>query len=135
MSSTMKLLVAAVALGGCGRARAQGSEASASSADPPIACQLGALGAEEREHHAALLRELEAMMAEPRETDDGYIFRLRADSVGFRKVAEWITLERRCCPFLSFELGWSAAEESPSLRLHGRPGVKAFLAAEIAGKR
>ena len=127
-------MLAVLGVCGCSRARAQGSAPAASSAaDPPIACQLGALGPEERKRHAALLQELGAKMADKRETEDGFVFRLRADSNGFRDVAEWITLERRCCPFLSFELGWSAGEDSPTLRLHGRPGVKEFLAAELAG--
>ena len=69
------------------------------------------------------------------ETADGYVLHLHAAAPGFLKVAEWVTLERRCCPFLNFDLAWSAGDESPSLHLGGRHGVKEFLAAEMGGGR
>jgi len=46
-------------------------------------------------------------------------------------VAEWITLERRCCPFLDLGLDWSASNRV-SLTLTGGPGVKTFLAEQLA---
>jgi hypothetical protein len=124
------LLLAALALGGCARARAEGSKQGAAD-EPPIACKLGALSPAEREQHAALLRLLGTMTEKTSETADGYVLHLHADTAGFMKVAEWITLERRCCPFLNFDLTWSAGNDGPALQLGGRPGVKEFLAAEM----
>jgi hypothetical protein len=126
-------VLATLALGGCTRAAAQPSQGDVANSGPPIACKLDALNPAERERQSALLRELGTMTKETRETGDGYALRLPADTEGFQKVAEWITLERRCCPFLNFELKWKAGEETPWLELGGRKGVKAFLAAEMGG--
>jgi hypothetical protein len=124
------LSLAALALVGCSRARAEASQQGAAD-EPPIACKLGALSPAEREHHAALLQQLGAMTEKTSETADGYVLHLRRDAAGFLKVAEWITLERRCCPFLNFDLQWNAADDAPALQLGGRKGVKEFLAAEM----
>ena len=125
------MLIALTALGGCSRARAEDSQDKRGQDGPPIACKLGALSPTERERHAALLQDLGAMTERTSETADGYLLGLHADTTGFLKVAEWITLERRCCPFLNFDLKWDAGEEFPTLQLGGRKGVKEFLAAEM----
>jgi len=65
---------------------------------------------------------------EVRELPDGYAFRLPADAKLLSRAGEWISLERRCCPFFDFELRWASGEETPWLRLTGSPEVKAFLA-------
>jgi hypothetical protein len=49
------------------------------------------------------------------------------------EVAEWITLERRCCSFLTFELDW-AERDGVVLSLTGGSGVKAFLATQLSQK-
>jgi len=87
-----------------------------------VVCVPSALSAEERKR-SALLREL---LAETRlgatETSDGYAFAQKPDATVFQAAAEWISLERRCCPFFSFELRWAAGDESIQLRLSG-PGT------------
>jgi hypothetical protein len=131
----LSLLFAALALGGCTKAAAQSSQGELAADEPPIACKLGALSAAERQREAALLRDLGTMTEKTSETADGYVLHLRADAADFMKVAEWITLERRCCPFLNFNLEWRAGNDAPALQLGGRKGVKDFLAAEMgAGK-
>jgi hypothetical protein len=127
------LFLAVFSLGGCSRSKAAGSRGDSAGKGPPIACDLSALSATERQREAALLHEIGTMTKGTSETPEGYALQLRADAAGFQRVAEWITLERRCCPFLSFELVWKSGEDSPSVRLGGRPGVKEFLAAEIGG--
>ena len=60
----------------------------------------------------------------------------RSGHIDLRVVAEWLELERRCCPFLTFELRWAAGEdERARLTLTGPPGTKAFLAAELPALR
>ena len=137
LTTTQDLLVlslAALMLGGCTRARADDSPKGATD-EPPIACKIGALSPAERLHHADLLRDLGAMTEKSTETADGYVLHLHTDAAGFLRVAEWVTLERRCCRFLNFDLKWSAGDESPSLQLGGRHGVKEFLVAEMRGGR
>lgn len=98
----------------------------------PIACRLDALSAEERVRSKALRTELVAATTETTELPGGYSFQYRADAALFQKAAEWITLERRCCPFLSFELRWSEGENvAPLLSVIGPKGTKEFLAAEM----
>jgi hypothetical protein len=37
-----------------------------------------------------------------------YAFRISVDCLSPTTIAEWITLERKCCPFLEFELRFEA---------------------------
>ncbi|HEV8533160.1 MAG TPA: hypothetical protein VGT00_17180 [Methylomirabilota bacterium] len=81
-------------------------------------------------------RELRTAMkgaGETRELPDGYAVRFPSDPALFVKVAEWITLERRCCSFLDFGLAWSE-RDGVLLRLTGGPGVKTFLGAQLSQK-
>ena len=99
-------------------------------AELPIACNMDALGAEERERHGELvatLREAKGVEA----VEDGYVLSFPADGAVFQRLAEWVTLERRCCPFLRFELRLSEEEDVVELGLRGREGVRAFLSEEL----
>ncbi|HZR80961.1 MAG TPA: hypothetical protein VFD92_07680 [Candidatus Binatia bacterium] len=93
-------------------------------------CRLDALDPGERARHAELLASLRAAVDEVSERGDGFRFRLRADPEAFARVAEWVGLERRCCPFLDFALEWRAGA-APHLDLMGEPAAKAFLAAMV----
>jgi hypothetical protein len=50
-------------------------------------------------------------------------------------LAEWIELERRCCPFLEFKIELPAAGASIVLHLSGGEGVKEFLSTALGGTR
>jgi hypothetical protein len=63
----------------------------------------------------------------------GIALRFAADAAAFVQLAEWISLERRCCPFLEFALEWKHAD-SVTVRLTGPPGAKEFMAAMIGGE-
>jgi len=71
--------------------------------------------------------------SETRELPDGYAVRFPSDPTLFVKVAEWITLERLCCPFLDFGLDWSE-RDGVLLKLTGGSGVKTFLATHLGQK-
>ena len=94
----------------------------------PIACRLDALTAAERSRQQALRAELETAIVARRETAGGYRFVYRADPAVLGAAAQWIAIERRCCPFLDFTLTWRADDQGPALELSGGPGVKAFIA-------
>lgn len=72
-------------------------------------------------------------LEEIRELADGYEFRLADDSSAITTAAEFISLERLCCPFLNFGLEIKAEGGPVWLRLRGREGVKAFIREEISG--
>jgi hypothetical protein len=102
--------------------------------ESPIACNLKALDREQRRRHQSLTAQLRAAVQESRELPDGYSFRLPSDEATIQRTAEWITLERRCCPFLAFGLEVGREKGPLWLSLTGREGVKPFLKIEFGLK-
>jgi hypothetical protein len=99
----------------------------------PLACVLAVFDAAERRRYDTLRRELAVVRGEAQELPDGFAFVYPGDPDLFLKISEWITLERRCCPFLSFSLRFDADPPSIRLELVGREGVKRFLQSQLAG--
>jgi hypothetical protein len=97
-----------------------------------FACRIDTLDGQQRQRQRELLGLMRRRTQSQDELTDGYAFRLPADPVLFQQAAEWVSLERRCCPFVHFTLEWKE-DDSVRLRFTGAPGVKAFLAAEILG--
>jgi hypothetical protein len=95
--------------------------------ESPIMCVLGALDARQLARHQELRQQLREKTQEVRELADGYALRLPAENGMILSVAEFITLERTCCPFFSFELEVGRDEGALWLKLTGRGGVKEFL--------
>lgn len=109
-------------------------------ADEPLACDVNALSAPQRERHRALGDRLHSAVVGRVELANGYTLfldlgRLPVDSAGpsfcVVEVAEWVDLEARCCPFLDFGIDVSERGRSVRLRLTGGKGVKAFLKTEL----
>jgi hypothetical protein len=73
-----------------------------------------------------------AAVRERRELTDGYAFLIAASAVTLPEAAEWVDMERRCCPFLTIQLETPGGEDDWWLRLSGPAGAKAFLAAEFS---
>jgi hypothetical protein len=96
-----------------------------------LACDLFALDAGERARHALLLRELAGVVTGVEELPDGLAVRFPSKPYVFLRLAEWLELERACCPFLRFGLLFE--NRTPTLRLdvRGPEGVKEFLRAEL----
>jgi hypothetical protein len=120
------LLVAAL---GLGLATAPAPRGGAPA--PDVACRLDVFTPKQRARHAQLLDELRAAVREVREGRDGWSFALGDAPEPFTKAAEWITLERRCCPFLAFRLETSAADGT-WLTVSGPPAAKALIRAAFA---
>jgi hypothetical protein len=99
--------------------------------ESPIVCSLTALNSAQRQRHQALGKQLRAQIREVRELPDGYAFSFPAEAAQVIAVAEWITLERLCCPFLTLALEVERESGPAWLRLSGRDGVKQFLRAEF----
>lgn len=100
-------------------------------ADVPLACRLDALDPEQRRRHAALLRELAGVVSSVDELPDGLAIRFPARPYVFLRLAEWMDLERACCPFLEFGLVFENRVPTMRLDLRGPDGVKEFLRAEL----
>ena len=114
--------------------------AAASAAEQAFVCNVGALSASQRERHQKLGQLLRSAVVEKTELENGYAFvmdlgRLPVDSAGESfcvvEVAEWVDLESRCCPFLSFGIEVEPKGKSVRLRLTGGKGVKPFLESEL----
>lgn len=99
--------------------------------DTPFACNMAALDAEQKKRVLDLLKELKTKRQEVKELPDGYALRYSMDSNTFRDAAEFITLERLCCPFFEFELAAEKADGAMWLRLKGSEGVKDFIKIEF----
>ena len=66
-----------------------------------------------------------------RELPDGYVFQFNAKRVSLVDVAEWVALERKCCPFFDYEMDVQGERGPVSLALKGGPGVKEFIQQEF----
>lgn len=101
--------------------------------ESPIACDMSAIDPALRARHIAAGGEVFGAAEEIREIPGGYAFRLPAESDTLLKAAEFISLERLCCPFLRFSLEVEPEGGPVRLRLTGREGVKAFVREEVSG--
>lgn len=104
-----------------------------SKAQSPIACDMSVLSPAQREKHLATSRELFARVRAIEEVADGYEFRFDDEANVIEKVAEFVAIEKLCCPFLNFAITVEAEGGPVALRLTGREGVKAFVHEEISG--
>jgi hypothetical protein len=96
----------------------------------PLACDLAAIPAAEREAHAELARQLFfEVIPERHELADGYEFRFGADD--YARLVAFIANERLCCPFFRFTLELAPARGPIRLRVTGDGAVKQFLQAEF----
>jgi hypothetical protein len=104
--------------------------AAAQSALAPFACRANALDKPQRERQQALLDIVRRTIAAKEELPDGLLLSFRGDATAFIQLAEWISLERRCCPFLTFALQWNQ-DDRVTVNVTGQPGVKHFIASEM----
>ena len=99
--------------------------------ESPFACDITAIAPEQRGAHVALIGKLFRSVQSKRELPNGYAFELPNDSDVLLTAAEFISLERLCCPFFGFSLEIEREHGSVWLSLTGRDGVKPFILAEI----
>ena len=99
----------------------------------PIACDMTAIPPEQRQSHVTTSRNLFAKIQQSRELENGYEFRLADEPRLVLELAEFISLEKLCCPFLNFVIEVEQEGGPVWLRLTGREGVKAFIREEING--
>jgi len=100
----------------------------------PFACDMTAIDASRRGQHIATIDELFRGAREIRELPNGYAFRLSNESGALLKAAEFVALERLCCPFFGFLIEIEPEGGALWLSLTGREGVKPFIQAEIGGR-
>jgi len=97
----------------------------------PIACILSALTEEEDARRRELLRDLARQVVGASDLPLGRCYDLGPVVPAWLAAAELVTLERRCCPFLTFELQAVSGDSCFSLSVTGPPGTREFLHATL----
>ena len=98
--------------------------------DVVFACDLFALSKAERKQHAVIGGQVAQAVQVVQELPHGFALHYRLDGPIWKLLTEWIDLESRCCPFLSFTVQL-VPQRSLVLQLTGPEGVKAFLIEEL----
>jgi hypothetical protein len=89
--------------------------------DKPFFCDMTALTAEQRARHRALAAEL----------PEGYAARFAVEPATVMLLAEFVTLERLCCPCFTLSVTVAREDGPLSLAITGGDGVKPFIRAEF----
>ncbi len=95
--------------------------------ESPLACNLSAHTSEQRVRHRELLREVFARKLEVRELADGYAILFPAETQLAVQIAEYMALERMCCPFLHLGLAFEANNGPLMLEISGSADAKALI--------
>jgi hypothetical protein len=93
-------------------------------------CNMAAFSADELQQYQALSQTLHTSLQETKELRDGYAFKLPADALV--STSQWVSYERRCCPFFNFELQVAPDGGPLWVRITGDRGVKQFIETEFA---
>ena len=107
------------------------AKARRSKNEPPLACDFGAMDSEQWERYRALRRLLSEDFMEARELDTGYAFRHSSEASVLLALAEYVSLERLCCPFFDFAIEVEHGGGDAWLRMTGPEGAKAVLEAAM----
>ena len=102
--------------------------------DTPIVCDMNVFTPQERENHIRTTNQLFQSVQGIHEVERGYEF-IFSNSNGpeiITQLAEFISNERRCCPFLEFTLRISPKDKPISLLLTGPEGTQDFLRGEFS---
>ena len=96
-------------------------------AAPVLACNLKAFSAAERPRYQELAGRLRAATVGRAELADGFALRVKGTAMTLVEVAEWMGMERRCCPFLTLQLETTGRSGEWVVRMTGPAGVKQLL--------
>ena len=101
--------------------------------DTPLACDMGVFTPAQREDHIQKTTKLVRSVQGVQELENGYEFTFPSRDDLILRIAEFISNERLCCPFLKFSLSIASDSEPISLSLTGPLGTQEFLRAEFNG--
>jgi hypothetical protein len=87
----------------------------------------------QRESHIRRTTELIRAIQSVQEVENGYELRFPNETEFITKIAEFISNERLCCPFLNFTLNVAPDNEPLSFTLSGSLGAQEFLRLEFGG--
>lgn len=90
------------------------------------------LTAEQRERKKEVGKILRSALIGIREIDQGFEFEYPADLETYREAADFVPLERACCPFFEFGIRLEPAGGRLRVSLTGPEGVKGFIREEFS---
>jgi len=96
--------------------------------ETPIACRLDAIAAGDHARYNELRQMLAAAAIGKCELPNGIEVQISTRRMALAQLAEWISFERKCCPFLDFRIDVAPESGPVWVSLTGREGVKEFLA-------
>lgn len=100
----------------------------------PVACCHTVFTKEQRVEYKSIWEELEIKRIGIMEIEKGYQYQFPGDPKTLRLVNEWVSMERKCCPFLTFTVIARNEDEPVFLQLTGNEAAKAFLRSDINDK-
>jgi hypothetical protein len=110
--------------------------AGAENSNPiPFACNLKAFTPQQRAQWRKLLDQLTPAVLSARERNDGYALQVDTQKMSLVEAAQWVDLERKCCPFFDFQFDFHGEDGGLWLSLKGREGVKQFIEMDFTGLR
>lgn len=87
------------------RGASNGNHAAEVAVQPaPICCNSNAFTTSQKSRYAELNAKVNGSREETKNLPNGYTYRLRKGAVSLPELAEWVLLERTCCPFLDFAI-------------------------------
>lgn len=96
-----------------------------------IACCRTVFTKEQRLAYKDVWEKLESRRLAIRELDNGIQYRFPGDPETLRLIQEWVSMERLCCPFLTFAVKAGHVNEPVYLELTGNEETKSFLRSEM----
>jgi hypothetical protein len=91
----------------------------------PVACLL--TSSEFRQRRAEIVSSFRGAVVETVELENGYRYRFPTEATWITQLADFIAVERECCPFMQFDLRIEPANGPIWLELTGPEGIKDFL--------
>ena len=101
--------------------------------DTPLVCNMDVFTPSQRESHIRTTIELIRAVQSVNGVENGYELQFPNETEFITQIAEFISNERLCCPFLNFNLNIVSNNEPVSLSLTGPIGTQEFLRAEFGG--
>lgn len=101
--------------------------------ETPLICNMDIFTPAQREAHVLTTTQLLQTLRGVQETENGYELMFPNETECISRIAEFISNERLCCPFLKFTLTIFSSSEPVTLSLTGPLGTQEFLRAEFNG--
>lgn len=97
----------------------------------PVACCHTVFTKEQRVEYKNIWGKLETRRLGITELETGYQYQFPGDTETLRLINEWVSMERKCCPFITFTVIARNEKEPILLQLTGDEQAKAFLRTDI----